>query len=115
MNKDILEYFIYVEYLCYFIAITIFLITTILSIKPIYLFFRNPNDHKTILKTRLLFGYIFTYCLSLILIGHIIKLIYTGSFYVAGLVGIIIILQEGLTWILDQETKELHKRLREKI
>ena len=105
------EYFITVEYFCYILAVTIFLISVLSSIKPIYDYFAGIKPRQEIIKTRLLFGYKFTYCLSLILIGHIIKLIYTGSFYVVGLVIFLIISLEGLTIFLDWEVKQLEKKL----
>jgi len=111
MNNLALKYFISVEYFCYILAVTIFLISILKSIKPIYYYFVGIRPKQEIIKTRLLFGYVFTYCLSLILIGHIIKLIYTGSFYVVGLVIFLIISLEGLTIFLDWEVQQLERKI----
>jgi hypothetical protein len=107
-----IEYIVFVEYFIYLIAVTTFFVTSLISIKSIanYLMSKG-NQHEEIIKIRILFGYTLTYCLALILCGHICRLIYVGSIHVVILIASLIIFMEGLTWFLDMETDRLKKKL----
>lgn len=108
--KVLLYFFISCEYISYIIATLTIIFTFFLSTKNLYKFFlKKEKPVSDILKIRLIIGHILNLALTIILAGHIIRLVYSSNMKTIFFLVIVLLVRELLVYFLDREVKIIYK------
>ena len=104
-------FFMSCEYLSYVIATLTIIFTFFLSTEYLYKFFVNKEKPITdILKVRLVIGHILNLALTIILAGHIIRLIYSSNLKTVFFLVVLLLVRELLVHFLDREVQVIYKQ-----
>ena len=102
-------FFMSCEYLSYVIATLTIIFTFFLSSEYLYKFFMNKEKPITdILKVRLVIGHILNLSLTIILAGHIIRLVYSSNLKTVFFLVILLLVRELLVFFLDREVRIIY-------
>ena len=107
-------FFIGSEYFSYIIATLAIIFTFFLSTKYLYKFFINKEKPiVNVLKIRLIIGHILNLALTIILAGHIIRLIYSSNLKTIFFLIVVLLVRELLVYFLDKEVKTIYNSYNE--
>jgi len=103
-------FFVSCEYISYILATLAIVFTFFLSTKYLYRFFlKKEKPVSDVLKVRLIIGHILNLALTIILAGHIIRLIYSSNLNTIFFLVIVLLVRELLVYFLDKEVKVIYK------
>lgn len=107
-------FFVGSEYFSYIIATLAIIFTFFLSTRYLYKFFLNKEKPVSdVLKVRLIIGHILNLSLTIILAGHIIRLIYSSNLNTIFFLVIVLLVRELLVYFLDKEVQVIYKNYNE--
>ena len=95
------------EFASYGVASIILCIAFYLMIKYMIIFYRK-KDHPVsdLLKMKLLMGNVLAVCLTLILVGHVIRLIFSSNVYILFFILMITGIRELIVYLITKENNE---------